>query len=220
MREYMQKHKWLLVITSVLIVLPIFGGLLLWDKLPEQVPFHWGINGEVDGWTSKPVAVFLMPAMMLAVQWLCVLATAMDPKAKDVTKTKMMGIVLWIIPLLNIVLHVMVYCAALGHEISASVVLPLIFGAMFVIMGNYLPKCKQSYTMGIKLPWTLNDEANWNATHRMAGKLWVAGGLLVMPCAPFPSAITFILMMAILLVMIVVPTVYSYLFFKKHHTEE
>ena len=220
MREYMQKHKWLLVITSVLIVLPIFGGLLLWDKLPEQVPFHWGINGEVDGWASKPVAVFLMPAMMLAVQWLCVLATAMDPKAKDVTKTKMLGIVLWIIPLLNIVLHVMVYCAALGHEINAAVVLPLIFGALFVIMGNYLPKCRRSYTMGIKLPWTLHDEANWNATHRLAGKLWVVGGLLVMPCALLPATITFIVMMVILAVMIIVPTVYSYLFFKKHNTEK
>ena len=220
MREFLNKNKWTLVITSVIILLPIFGGLLLWEQLPDKIPFHWGLNGEVDGWASKPVAVFLMPAMMLAVQWVCVLATTMEPKGRAATSTKMMGIVLWIIPLLNIVLHVMVYTAALGHKINAAVVMPLIIGAMFVIIGNYLPKCKQSYTMGIKLPWTLNDEQNWNATHRLAGKLWVAGGVLTMLCAVLPPVATFIVMMGVLLVMLVVPTVYSYLFYKKHNTEE
>ena len=215
MREFLNKSKWTLMITSVIILLPIFGGLLLWDQLPDKVPFHWGINGEVDGWASKPVAVFLMPAMMLAVQWVCVLATTMEPKSKNATATKMMGIVLWIIPLLNIVLHVMVYTAALGHKINAAVVMPLIVGAMFVIIGNYLPKCKQSYTMGIKLPWTLNDEQNWNATHRLAGKLWVAGGVLTMLCAVLPSVATFIVMMGVLVVMLVVPTIYSYRLYKK-----
>ena len=216
MREFVNKNKWTLLITSVIILLPILGGVLLWDKLPEQVPFHWGINGEVDGWASKPVAVFLMPLMLLAVQWLCVAATTLEPKGKESTATKMMGVVLWIIPLLNILLNVMVYLAAFGREVDAAVVLPLVFGVLFVVMGNYLPKCKQSYTMGIKLPWTLNDEANWNATHRLAGKLWVVGGLLTMPCALLPSVAAFVTMMVVLLLMCVIPTVYSYRFYKQH----
>ena len=220
MREFLNKNKWTLLITSVIILLPILGGVLMWDKLPEQVPFHWGVNGEVDGWTSKPVAVFLLPCIMLGIQWLCVLATTLEPKAREATSTKMLGIVLWIIPLLNILLHVMVYLAALGHDINAAVVLALVFGVMFVVIGNYLPKCRQSYTMGIKLPWTLNDEENWNATHRLAGKLWVAGGLLVMPCALLPGAASFIVMMAVTVLMCGIPTVYSYLYYKKHKTEE
>ena len=52
-------------------------------------------------------------------------------------------------------------------------------GVLFMIIGNYLPKCKQNYTMGIKLPWTLDDEENWNRTHRFAGFLWVAGGVVI-----------------------------------------
>ena len=69
MREYLKKNKWLMVVTSIIILLPILGGVLLWDKLPERVPFHWGINGEVDGWASKPMAVFGLPPFMLGLSW-------------------------------------------------------------------------------------------------------------------------------------------------------
>ena len=220
MRDYLKKNKWTMIITSIVILLPILVGIILWDKLPDKLPYHWNINGEVDHYATKPVAVFLLPGILLGIQWLCVLATTLEPKAREATSTKMMGIVLWIIPLLNILLHVMVYLAAFGHDINAAVVLALVFGAMFVIIGNYLPKCKQSYTMGIKLPWTLNDEENWNATHRLAGKLWVAGGLLCMPCALLSGAWSFIVMMSILVVMCAVPTAYSYRYYKKHKTEE
>ena len=215
MREYLKKNKWLMIVTSVVILLPILSGVLLWDKLPEKVPYHWGVNGEVDGWASKPTAVFLLPLILLAVQWLCILVTGLEPKAKNVTTTKMMGLVLWIIPVLNLFLHIMVYLAAFGREVDMATIMPLFIGVLFMVIGNYLPKCKQSYTMGIKLPWTLNDEENWNATHRMAGRLWVAGGLLTMICALLPGTSAFLVMMGILLTMCIVPTVYSYRFYKK-----
>ena len=215
MREYWNKNKWTLLITSVVILLPIVGGVLLWDKMPEQVPFHWNINGEVDNWVSRPVAVFVMPFVLLGFQWLCFFFTKLDPKRKDTTQ-KMMGLVLWIIPVMNLLLNVIVYLSALDREVNIGVVLPLFFGALFVVIGNYLPKCKQSYTIGIKLPWTLEDEATWNATHRMAGWLWMAGGLLVMPCALLPTAVAFGVMMGILLVMVLIPTVYSYRYYKTH----
>ena len=157
---------------------------------------------------------------MLAMQWFCILATGLEPKAKNVTTTKMLGIVLWIIPILNLFLHVMVYLAAFGRKVDMDAVMPLFMGVLFVVIGNYLPKCKQSYTMGIKLPWTLNDEENWNKTHRLAGKLWVAGGLLTMLCALLPGVASFIVMMGILLVMCVIPTVYSYRLYKKNQKEE
>ena len=220
MREYLKKNKWLMVVTSIIILLPILGGVLLWDKLPEQVPFHWGVDGEVDGWASKPMAVFGLPPFMLAIQWICILATGLEPKAKNVTTTKMLGLVLWIIPVLNLFLHVMVYLAAFGRKVDMAAIMPLFMGVLFVVMGNYLPKCKQSYTMGIKLPWTLNDEGNWNATHRPAGKIWVAGGLLTMCCALLSGVWAFIVMMSILVVMCMIPTMYSYRYYKKHKKDE
>ena len=215
MREYWNKNKWTLLITSVVILLPILGGVLLWDKLPEQVPFHWNINGEVDNWVSRPVAVFVMPFVLLGIQWLCFFLTRLDPKHKD-KSPKLMGLVLWIIPVMNLLLNVIVYLAALDREVNIGVVMPLFFGALFVAIGNYLPKCEPSYTVGMKLPWTLEDEQNWIATHRLAGKLWVASGLLIMPCTLLPPVAAFAVMMGILLVMLIIPTVYSYQYYKKH----
>lgn len=219
MREYWSKNKWMMLLTSLAILLPILGGVLLWDKLPEQVPFHWNIQGEVDGWVSKPIAVFLMPFILLGTQWLCFFASGWDPKQRNINK-KVLGLVLWIIPVMNILLNAMTYLSALDRRVDISVVIPLFFGVLFIIIGNYMPKCKQSYTLGIKLPWTLEDEQNWNATHRLAGKLWVAGGLLVMMSCLLPPVAAFATMMGILLVMCGIPTVYSYRYYKKHKKDE
>lgn len=219
MREYWNNNKKMLFITSAVILLPILGGVLLWDKLPAEIPYHWGVNGQVDGWTTKPMAVFLMPLLMLAMQWLCFFASAWDPKEKNISK-KMLSLVLWIIPVLNILLNVMVYLAALERRVDVSVIIPLFMGVLFIIIGNYLPKCKQSYTMGIKLPWTLHDEENWNATHRLGGKLWVVGGLLTMLTCLLPPVAAFIVMMVIMLVMVVIPTVYSYRLYKKRQKND
>ena len=80
----MLKKYWkTLFITSIVTLLPMALGLLLWDRLPEQLPSHWNVNGEVDGWSSKAFAVFGMPLILLGVQWLCALATCADPKRKN-----------------------------------------------------------------------------------------------------------------------------------------
>ena len=213
MREYLKKNKWLMVVTSIIILLPILGGVLLWDKLPERVPFHWGINGEVDGWASKPMAVFGLPPFMLAIQWICILATGLEPKAKNVTTTKMLGLVLWIIPVLSVVMNALVYCTAMGMDMKVQVIVPLLVGLMLVIIGNWLPKCKPTWTLGIKLPWTLADEDNWNRTHRFAGPIWVAGGMVIMLCALIGGAFLWVMPVAFV-AMIAAPTVYSYLLFK------
>jgi uncharacterized membrane protein len=105
-----------------------------------------------------------------------------------------------------------VYATALGHKVSVEIIMPLFIGALVVVIGNYLPKCKQSYTMGIKLPWTLNDEENWNKTHRLAGFLWVICGVVMMATAFLGE---FWLFFVLLIPMTIIPTVYSYSLYKK-----
>jgi len=80
----MIKKNWrILLITSVAILLPMVAGVVLWNQLPEQIPSHWNAVGEIDGWSSKPFAVFGMPLILLAAQWLCVLGTGTDPKRNN-----------------------------------------------------------------------------------------------------------------------------------------
>ena len=200
-----------LIITSIITLIPIIIGIILWDKMPEQVPVHWNINGEVDGFATKTQAVFIMPLVLVAVHWICVLGTNLDPKKQNISD-KVFTLVLWIIPVLSLLCNSFVYATALGHNVNVEVIMPLFMGALFVIIGNYLPKCKQSYTMGIKLPWTLDDEENWNKTHRLAGFLWVVGGVVIMATAFLGVSW---LLFVLLIPMVIVPTVYSYLLYKK-----
>ena len=206
-----RKNLKLMLITSLVTLLPLLVGLCLWDQLPDQLPFHWNAAGEVDGWAGKPMAVIGAPLLMLALHWLCVLITAADPKNKN-HSGKMQRLILWIIPLLSVVLFGMIFSTAWNKDLHVASIAPILIGVLFVILGNYLPKCKQSYTIGIKLPWTLHSEANWNKTHRLAGFLWVLGGFAMM-IAGFFGGLWAILPIA--LGMTLIPTGYSYLLYRK-----
>ena len=206
-----KKNLNILIITSIVILLPVLAGVVLWDTLPEQIPTHWNAAGEIDGWSSKPFAIFGLPLLMLAMQWLCVLVTAADPKKAN-HSNKLIHLVLWIIPIISVVLFVLTYVVALGTEVRMEMVMPLLVGFVLTVVGNYLPKCKQSYTIGIKIPWTLHSEENWNRTHRFAGRLWLVCGLGIMLTA-FVGGFWFFL--PIVLVMVLAPCIYSYLLHRK-----
>ena len=206
-----KKHLKTLIITSIIILLPILAGIILWNQLPDPMPSHWNASGEIDGWSSKPFAVFGLPLILLAAQWLCVLGTSADPK-KNNHPTKIVHLVLWIIPVLSVVMHTFVYLIALGYGVRMEVVMPILIGLIFTIIGNYLPKCKQNYTIGIKIPWTLNNEENWNKTHRFAGFLWVVCGIAIMLTGFFGGIWVFL---PIVLLMVLAPFAYSYYLHRK-----
>ena len=201
-----KKNLKLLIITSFVILLPILAGVILWNQLPDPMPSHWNAAGEIDGWSSKPFAVFGLPLILLAAQWLCMLGTAADPKNKN-HSTKMVHLVIWIIPVLSVVMHTFVYLIALGYGVRMEMVMPILLGLIFTIIGNYMPKCKQNYTIGIKIPWTLDNEENWNKTHRFAGWLWTFCGIVMMFTGFFGG---FWVFLPISFVMVLAPIFYSY----------
>ena len=207
----MKQNKILMIITSAVILIPMLAGLLLWDRLPEQVPTHFGTDGQPDGWSSRGFAVFGLPLILLAMHWSCVLVTSADPKHSNAGR-KMSGLVLWIIPAAAIVSMVAVYGHAMGLGFDTGVLTMLFIGVMFLAIGNYLPKCRQNYTIGIKLPWTLADEDNWNRTHRLAGWIWMGAGILTLASAFLGN---YIILTVILLLAAVIPTVYSWLLWRK-----
>ena len=206
-----KKNLKVLILTTVVMLLPILAGLILWNQLPEQMPTHWNAAGEIDGWSSKPFAVFVLPLIMVAAQWLCMLGTAADPK-KNNHSEKVLHLILWIVPALSVVLHAVTYATALGYAVPIEVVMPVLIGLIFTIIGNYMPKCKQNYTIGIKIPWTLDKEENWNRTHRFAGWLWTFCGIAIM-CTGFFGG--FWVFLPITFLMVLAPIIYSYVLHKK-----
>lgn len=209
-KKYMKQ----LIISSVAILLPIVIGLILWNALPGRFATHWGIDGQADGWSGKAFAVFVPPLSMLAAHWLCFCLTALDPKAKEQNK-KVFNMIFWVCPVLSLACSGMMYALALGTEFSITSILIPGMAIVFILIGNYLPKCKQNYTIGIKISWTLSNEENWNATHRFAGKLWVFCGLGMMFLAFLPMDMAILPMFLIIMVMGFVPMIYSWAYYKK-----
>ena len=207
----MKKNKILLILTSLIILLPMVAGVLLWDQLPEKLATHWGANGQPNGWSSRPVAVFGMPLVLLALHWGGMWVTDRDRKNKGQSE-KVMILVMWLVPLVSLLGCSSIYTAALGRDVPTVSLATLFLGVVLIIVGNYLPKCKQNRTIGIKIKWTLENEENWNATHRLAGKLWVAGGLGILICG-FLSATN--LMPVLMAAVVLIPVIYSWRYSKR-----
>lgn len=210
----LKENRKQLIISSLITLIPILIGVVLWNVLPETMATHWGSNGEANGWSSKAFTVFGLPLILLVTHWVCIWATLKDPKNKD-QNHKVFGMVLWIIPIVSLLMTSMTYAIALELDIRIDMFVRLLLGLIFVIMGNYLPKCKQNYTIGIKVTWALRNEENWNKTHRFAGKVWVLGGVLLLATVFIPMESFVGVLLVVILVLAFAPMVYSYFYYRK-----
>ena len=213
----MKEHKGKLILTSLLVLLPLAAGLLLWNRLPAQLPMHWNAAGEVDGWGSRWMVVCLLPLFLLLIHWVCVVACFIDPKNKGQNR-KALGLVLWICPAVSLLAGFMSFSAALGMGLQIEKLVLIFLGLLFIIIGNYLPKCKQNYTIGIRVMWALDDEENWTATHRFASRLWVGCGVVILLLAFLPWAEASLwISLGLVLLASLASVLYSYIFYWKKH---
>lgn len=208
------KNKKLLIISSIIILLPMLVGIILWDKLPSMMNVHWGVHGEADGMGSRAFAVFAIPLIFLAFHWICIAATNLDKSAKT-QSPKVMGMLYWIMPVISLFSNGIVYMSAFGKSFGLESAIFVLIGLTLVAVGNYLPKCKQNYTVGIKIKWTLISEENWNATHRFSGKVWVVCGIAVMCLGFLPASLAACAIAPIFLIVILSSFLYSYLYYRK-----
>lgn len=209
----LKKNRWMLLLSSVVILLPIVVGALLWDRLPDSIAVHWGVDNEPNGWNSRAFAVFGMPLVILALHWFAIVVTALDPKRKNISD-KMFRVLLWICPGTSVLMCVITYGYAMGLMTSIGQIVLVFLGLLIVVLGNYMPKCRQNYTVGMRIAWTLSDPENWKKTHRFAGWTMIIGGVLILVTAflenPWVS-------LPIMLIAALAPFIYSYLYHRRHH---
>lgn len=218
MLKRIKENKAHLILPSIIILLPVIAGLLLWNQLPDPMPTHFNVYNEADGWTSKPFAVFGLPLIVLAVHVGCVLGSSFDKHLME-QQNKVFRLVYWICPAVSLLCGGLMYSFALGYTWNVTRVMMALMGVLFMFIGNYLPKVKPNHTLGIKLPWTFKSEDNWRATHRFGGKVWVIGGCAFLLCAFLPVDGLVFLPLALLLLMVGAPTLYSYLYHKNDREE-
>ena len=213
-----KKNRSKVILSSIIILLPVLFGLIMWNDLPDVMTTHWGADGNADGFSGKAFAVFGLPTILLILHFVCVLFTLFDKKQKEQNE-KALGMIFWIVPAISLLVNGIMYRAAFGGEFDLALFMPALLGVMFIFIGNYLPKVKQNRTLGIKIFWTLNNEENWNRTHRFGGKVWVVGGLVMLFSIFLPLSAMIWVAVCVTVAMVIIPMVYSYSVFKQHQKE-
>lgn len=202
------------LMTALMIALPMVIGVIFWNQLPEKIPTHFGIDGQADGYSSKLFTLFAFPALFLLFQIIC-LASFEKESVKVNIPAKMRRFYTWLIPVLSLIIQGSIYANALGFIKSGPTLVTTFLAIVFIVIGNYLPKIQRNATVGIRIPWTLSDDKNWYKTHRMAGKLWVIGGLIILLESFIQVALPYV-MGVVIAIMIVVPIVYSFILSRKN----
>jgi uncharacterized membrane protein len=186
-----------------------------WGQIPDgaQVPIHWGIDGQPNGWAPKPFALFGLPLLSVGLALLLAFAPRVDPRYANLRRsaTAYWAIAYAALGLLAVV-HVAAVLIATGRNLNIGLIVSVAIGVLFVIIGNFLGKTRSSWIFGIRTPWTLSSERSWTRTHRLGGYLFVALGVLVVVVALIgPAWLDVAVLLGGVAVVVLTLTVYSYL---------
>lgn len=198
----------MVVFTSILILLPSLVGCVFWNQLPEEIPTHFNLLGQADGYNHKMSAIFGLPILMLLMHWLLLFIMIKDPKSSNIS-SKIQLLIYWIIPFVSCLSMISIFGESLGYSMMSGLLAQIFMGVVMIVIGNYLPKTHRNYIIGIRLPWTLENDENWRKTHRLAGKIWVLGGLLLF-LNSFVQLYVYWVFFLTLFFVVIIPSVYSY----------
>lgn len=201
-----------MLITTLLCLLPLILSAFLYERLPSQIPIHFNLEGIADNYASKAFGAFILPLLLAFTNVLMQLVLNNDPKREQGQPLREMS--KWLLPIFSLLLTPITLFKALGYDIRMEKVVPVLLALLFLVIGNYLPKCKHNYTVGIKIPWTLASEENWNRTHRFAGWVWSVASIILLASTLagwFVSGV----FAASLGAMITFPVIYSFILYRK-----
>ncbi|OGZ40051.1 MAG: hypothetical protein A3B04_03540 [Candidatus Portnoybacteria bacterium RIFCSPLOWO2_02_FULL_39_11] len=204
------------ILPIVLIVLIAAIGAYVYPQLPDLVPSHWGINGEVNGWMSKTFAMFFFPGLILGLYLLLSFLPLMDPLKKNIELFSYLYFwfkVAFVAFMSS--LFLMTLYAGLGYEINVGRYVMWGIAFLFFFIGLMLPEIKKNYTIGIRLPWTLHSEIVWDKTHKFGGRLFIFLSILILLASFLPGAYAFYILIAGIFLLLAILMGYSYWQFRK-----
>lgn len=208
------KREWPL---WVIIALPFIAAILIYPHLPEQVPIHWNIRGEIDGYSSRAFGAFFLPLLNLVMYVLFIVLPKIDPKRANYNKFGSSYLMIrYLLHLFFLFMFGATTAAALGYPVNVGKWIPAAVAVLFIVMGNVMGRVRHNYFVGFRLPWTLANEEVWRRTHQVGARLMVAGGFAALLGAIFTEgAASFVILMAGVLIPTVITMVYSYLIYKR-----
>lgn len=209
----MNLKKELPLITIVL--LPFIYLAYIWNQLPEKVPMHWNIKGEIDRYGEKMELIIIPILLPLLVYIIFLVVPKIDPKNKlNKMGNKLQTIKVLLTTFMSILALFIIYSAKNQSFANPNYII-LLIGVLYIILGNYFKTIKANYFIGIRTPWTLENESVWKKTHKLGGKLWFVGGIIVVLTSLIldkePNVTVFLIITGIITT---IPIVYSYIIFK------
>ncbi len=203
---------WIISIVSLLIA------IVAYNYLPDMIPIHFDASGNVDNYENK-IFIFLMPAINIGMIILAEVARNVDPKKNAYDKfNKQYYLIFFLVSLLMLAIEIYTILFSLNVKVfNINVIMPFGVGLLFTIIGNSMPKFKQNFYAGIRTSWTLADSDVWYKTHRLGGKLWFVGGLLMMVSAILPTHFKVILFFIVIIAISLIPIVYSYIIYRNKY---
>lgn len=170
-------RKW---IPLLIVAAAFIASAVVYSSLPERMPTHWNLKGEVDDWSGRVWGAWMIPVMMVFLWGLMRWLPSIDPRGSNYVKFggTFEGIMLSVM-LFMLGMHAVVLRAALGYPMAMDRVIPVGVGILFVVIGNLLPRARPNWFVGIRTPWTLSSDRVWEKTHRVGGRLFVIGGILM-----------------------------------------
>jgi len=208
----MKKHVFPLIIMS----LSILCWVILYNNLPSQIPMQWGVDGTVNSYAPKLQAAFTHNGILLFLYTVLVLSPKMDPRKQNYPKfSRSYRIITLAIMLVLFLLNISVLLASLGYNLNVTTITPILVGILFIILGNYMQTVKPNFFIGIRTAWTLSNEQVWRKTHRLGSKLFILGGILFFVTPFVPEQLLFPLIISIILAVVLIPTLYSYVQYRK-----
>jgi uncharacterized membrane protein len=206
------------VIIAIQMIVAIYG----FAVLPATVPIHWGIHGEVNGYGPKWVGTFLFPLMSIGIFVLVRLLLAAGPRLggreNSVANLRLGRIILSGIALFLLIVQLSALAQTLGASFDMTMVVMLALSVLFIFLGNYMGKIRRNFWMGIRTPWSLASALVWERTHRLGGWLFVAVGLIGIPCSFVPGARPWGIVVPVIAVSIIL-CIYSYACYRRQELQ-
>lgn len=198
-----------------IVLLPFIYLAYIWNQLPEKVPMHWDIKGEIDRYGEKMELIIIPILLPLLVYIIFLIVPKIDPK----NKLNKMGNKLQIIKVLSTtfmsILALFIIYSSKNQSFTNPNYIILLIGVLYIILGNYFKTIKANYFIGIRTPWTLENETVWKKTHKLGGKLWFVGGIIVvLTSLILDKELNVTVFLIITGIITIIPIVYSYIIFK------
>lgn len=206
-------RKWIPV---VLIVAAVVASITVYQRLPEQMPTHWGVSGEVNGWSNRLWGAWMIPLMM-AVIWLIMRAIPhIDPRKANYEKfAGTYDVLVGLILTFMLVMHIAVLMAATGRPVAMDRVAMPAVGLFIAAMGFLLPRAHPNWFVGIRTPWTMTSDLSWERTHRIGGILFIALGILMVGASLIAPVQAIAVLVVAAIAIVVFLFVYSYRIWKE-----